>query len=119
MDHSIDFDFLLFWGTNWFVPLAIVALSIGWAQIWGDFFIEGQRQKEIEERFLDFVRNLAGAIKSGMPVPRAIIHVSSIRADMVTGQKRGLSEFAAMVVSTLCFVRSYCYTLFSTFNITW
>jgi archaeal flagellar protein FlaJ len=71
-------DILLFFGTRWFSPLFIVALTVGWAQVWMDFFIEGQRQKEIEERFLDLVRNLAGAIKSGMPIPNAIIHIGFI-----------------------------------------
>jgi len=72
------FDFLLFWKTKWFMPVFIVAGSIAWGQIWIDFFIEGQKQKEIESRFLDFVRNLTGAIKSGMPVPKAIMHVANI-----------------------------------------
>ena len=42
------FDFLLFWKTKWFMPVFIVAGSIAWGQIWIDFFIEGQKQKEIE-----------------------------------------------------------------------
>ena len=70
------FDIGLFFGSNYFFPILIVALTLGWVQIWLDFFIENQRQKEIETRFLDFVRNLAGAIKSGMPVARAIVHIA-------------------------------------------
>lgn len=71
-------DTLVFLNTSWFVPLIVVAITIGWVQIWIDFFVENQRQREVETRFLDFVRNLAGAIKSGMPVSRAIIHISKI-----------------------------------------
>jgi flagellar protein FlaJ len=41
-----------------------------------DYFAYNQRQKDIEERFPDFVRNLVSAIKSGMPVSRAIIYIS-------------------------------------------
>jgi archaeal flagellar protein FlaJ len=71
-------DIAVFYNSKWFLPLLIVALTIGWLQIWIDFFVENQKQREIETRFLDFVRNLTGAIKSGMPVSRAITHVSKI-----------------------------------------
>jgi flagellar protein FlaJ len=71
-------DIAVFLNSKWFLPLIIVAVTIGWLQIWLDFFVENQKQREIETRFLDFVRNLTGAIKSGMPVSRAITHVSKI-----------------------------------------
>jgi flagellar protein FlaJ len=69
-------DYAVFKGTSWFIPILIVAVSIAWLQAWLDFFIENQNQKEIESRFLDFVRNLSGAIKSGMPVSKSILHVA-------------------------------------------
>ncbi|PIN86989.1 hypothetical protein COV19_02235 [Candidatus Woesearchaeota archaeon CG10_big_fil_rev_8_21_14_0_10_44_13] len=69
-------DIAMFYHTLWFIPLIVVALTIGWSQYWIDFFMNIQRQKNIEARFPDFVRYLAGAIKSGMPVSRAIIYVS-------------------------------------------
>ncbi len=71
-------DIMYFLGQKWFIPVLIIAVTISWLQMWIDFFVENKRQKEIESRFLDFVRNLTGAIKSGMPVPRAITHVSKI-----------------------------------------
>jgi len=71
-------DFLVFQDSKLFAPIFIVALSIGWIQIWADFFVENKKQQEVETRFLDFVRNLAGAIKSGMPVSRAITHISKM-----------------------------------------
>lgn len=71
-------DITQLYDTNWFIPLIVVAVTIAWLQIWIDFFLEGQKQREIETRFLDFVRNLTGAIKSGMPVSRAISHISKI-----------------------------------------
>lgn len=70
-------DIVLFRTTRFFTPLIAVALTIGWSQIWIDYFIENSKKKEYEARFLDFVRNLVGAIKSGMPVPKAIIHVAN------------------------------------------
>jgi flagellar protein FlaJ len=71
-------DALVFFGTRWFLPGFIIAVSVSWIQIWLDFFMENQRQRDIETRFLDFVRNLTGAIKSGMPVSRSITHISKI-----------------------------------------
>ena len=71
-------DITQLYDTNWFIPLIVVAVTIAWLQIWIDYFLEGQKQREIETRFLDFVRNLTGAIKSGMPVSRAISHISKI-----------------------------------------
>jgi archaeal flagellar protein FlaJ len=66
----------MFKDSKLFVPLIIVSFVVGSFQFWVDFFQEGIRQKEIETRFVDFVRNLSGAIRSGMPVSRSIIHIS-------------------------------------------
>ncbi|MBW2967710.1 type II secretion system F family protein [Candidatus Woesearchaeota archaeon] len=70
-------NFIFFLRTAWFVPLIVVALSVGWSQFWIDFFVNTRKQKELESMFPEFVRNLVGAIKSGMPVSKAIIHVSA------------------------------------------
>ncbi len=59
-----------------FVPLIILAVTVAWAQFWIDFFVRRARQKELEKRFPDFVRNLVGAIKSGMPLGEAIEHIA-------------------------------------------
>ncbi|MFH1064210.1 MAG: type II secretion system F family protein [Candidatus Woesearchaeota archaeon] len=69
-------DFFFFMNTTWFIPLIVIALSIGWSQFWIDYFVNTKRQKEIESMFPEFVRNLVGAIKSGMPVSKAIIYVA-------------------------------------------
>lgn len=69
-------DFIFFMRTTWFIPLIVIALSIGWSQFWIDYFVFTKKQKEIESMFPEFVRNLVGAIKSGMPVSKAIIYVS-------------------------------------------
>lgn len=45
-------------------------------QFFVDYFVEVQRQKEIEDKFPDYVRNLVGAVKSGMPISKAIIYIS-------------------------------------------
>lgn len=69
-------DFFTFYGTAWFIPVVVVAVTVAWSKYWIDFFINLQRQRNIEARFPDFIRYLAGAIKSGMPVSKAIIYVS-------------------------------------------
>ncbi len=69
-------DILFFTDTLWFIPLIVIAVTIGWSQYWIDFFVEIQRQKNLEARFPDFVRYLVGAIRSGMPMSKAIVHVS-------------------------------------------
>jgi flagellar protein FlaJ len=69
-------DLMFFLRTPWFIPLIIVAVTIGWSQFWIDFFVSSRNQKEIESMFPEFVRNLVGAINSGMPISKAIIYVS-------------------------------------------
>ena len=70
-------DIMVFRGSGFFIPILFIALTIAWIQFWLDYFQENQRQKEIEARFPEFVRNLTAAIKSGMPISRAITHVAT------------------------------------------
>lgn len=69
-------DFYLFRATIWFYPLLVIALTIAWIQFWIDFFINRRIQRNLETTFPDYVRNLVGAIRSGMPVAEAIVHVA-------------------------------------------
>ena len=69
-------DMLFMRGTAWFIPLIAVGLILGLVQVFADYFLEQQKQRELEMRFPDFVRNLVGAIRSGMPAPRAIVHIA-------------------------------------------
>ena len=76
-------DYLYFFGKDsigsgrFFYALIIVSLSITWLQFWMDFFKEGKRQKEIEEKFTEFVRAIVSSVKSGITIPKAIIQVSN------------------------------------------
>ena len=60
-----------------FYPFIIVAVTVAWSQFWMDFFKEQNRQKEIELKFLEFIRNLVGTVKSGIPIPRAVSQVAN------------------------------------------
>jgi len=75
-------DFLYFYGEGsigngrFFYFFIVMGISMGWAQFWIDFFKEGKRQKEIEEKFTEFVRALVSSVKSGIPITKAVIQVS-------------------------------------------
>jgi flagellar protein FlaJ len=70
------FDFMLFSKTPIFVPFILVSVMIIVSQFWLDFLLENRRQKEIEEKFPEFVRNFVGSVSSGMSPSVAMINVS-------------------------------------------
>ena len=63
-------------GKAFFVPFLAIVAMVATLPHWLDIMRENKRQKEIEARFPDFVRNLSGAIKSGMPAAQAVIQVT-------------------------------------------
>ena len=56
----IFFDILLYFYyeplRRWFVPIIILAISLGGIQFWIDLYRDNKRQKEIEVKFLEFAR---------------------------------------------------------------
>ena len=72
-------DFYFFYGmkTRWFKPLIVIAFTLGGLQFLIDFVRETNRQKEIEEKFLAFVRALVQTVKSGISIPKAILQISN------------------------------------------
>jgi len=72
----IALDFMYFLKTRWFYSFLIVSLSVGWVHFWIDFFNELKRQKEIEMKFLEFVRALVNTVNSGVSIPQSIVNVS-------------------------------------------
>lgn len=71
-------DLIFFRTTPWFIPLIIIVVTVGWLPFWVSFLIKLAHQREIESKFPEFVRNLVGSVRSGMPAPKAILHVSTI-----------------------------------------
>ena len=61
---------------RFFYPIIVVAISIALGQFWIDFYNETKRQKDIEEKFLEFVRGLVGVVKSGISITKGIINVA-------------------------------------------
>lgn len=70
-------DLIFFRSTRWFFPILILAITVAWMQFWLEFFVKDKKRKELEDKFVEFVRNLVNAVKSGMPVPVAIRHVAT------------------------------------------
>ena len=75
-----------------FVPVLIVALTVGWIQFWIDFLKENKRQKEVEEKFLEFIRSLVGVVKSGVSIPRGILNVADEDYGALTVHVRKLAN---------------------------
>lgn len=69
-------DFYFFWNTRWFKPVLVIGLVLMTINFLIDFFQENKRQKEIEVKFLEFVRALMETVKSGISIPKAIREVS-------------------------------------------
>lgn len=74
-------------GSFVFVGMIVVVL-----QFLIDFFVEVRRQKEIEDAFPDYVRNLVGAVKSGMPISKAIVYVSKTEYGPLTYYAKKMSN---------------------------
>ncbi len=74
----IILDFIFFFSpmTRWFKPLIVVGLLIIGVPYIIEFLNENKRQKDIDVKFLEFVRNVVTTVKSGVSVSKAITQVS-------------------------------------------
>lgn len=61
--------------SRWFKPMLGIAFFVGVCQFWLDILAENRRNKEIEEKFLEFVRAVSDGVKSGIPIPKAIAEI--------------------------------------------
>jgi len=77
-------DFYLFFSfkapvgptARWFYPMLIISLNVGWAHIWIDSMKELKRQRRIEEKFVDFSRDIQSSVKSGISIPATLIQAA-------------------------------------------
>ncbi len=80
----LDFIFLFsfdpgsFGPSKWyFAPILVLAfVALGFPFV-SDILAENRRQKQIEIKFLEFVRGLVETVRSGVSIPQAILHVKS------------------------------------------
>src|SRR3989344_2819588 len=59
----------------------VVGIFFGTLPFFQDFLAEKKRQKELETKFLEFVRNLGEIVRSGVSIPQAIIQVRQAGAN--------------------------------------
>jgi len=62
--------------TRWLRPLIAIGLFFMGSQFLWDFTTENKRQQQIGSKFLEFVRSISNSVKSGIPVPKAIMMVA-------------------------------------------
>jgi len=72
----IVFDILYFLKTRWFFAVIVLAIVSIVIQFLLEIKKEQDRQKEIEEKFLEFVRALVGTVKSGISIPQALKQIA-------------------------------------------
>ncbi len=89
-------DYYLFFGKRWFYPLIIVCVTIAWIMPWNDFFKESKRQKEIETKFLEFVRTISSDVRSGIPISKSVLHAADKDFGALTPYTKKLASQVAM-----------------------
>lgn len=77
LDIYLFVDFTTGTIARWFWGVMVLAINIGGLQFFIDFMKENTRQKEIELKFLEFIRNLVENVRSGVSIPKSIIQVSN------------------------------------------
>lgn len=68
-------DFVFFSGDKIFYLLLVFAFLIGSLPLVIYLIKEGKREKENNEMFLEFTRNLVESIKTGVPISKSIINL--------------------------------------------
>lgn len=58
---------------RWFYPMFILSLNVAWAHGWVDFLKEMKKQKRIEEKFVDFARDIESSVRSGISIPSTLM----------------------------------------------
>lgn len=78
--------------TWYFSPILVIGALIGSIIFILDFMDENNRQKELETKFLEFVRGLVETVRSGATIPQAIIHVSAVNFGALTPYVQKLAK---------------------------
>jgi flagellar protein FlaJ len=73
----IIFDFFLFYQTKYFDFFAVLALVLASLPFVISIMLKRKKQKELEEKFLEFTRDLVENVKSGTPVSKSIINLKN------------------------------------------
>jgi len=76
----------------YFNPLLVIGTLIGSICFILDYMAENDRQKELETKFLEFVRGLVETVRSGVTIPQAIMHVSNTNLGALTPYVKKLAN---------------------------
>lgn len=63
--------------SRWFKPMLGIAFLLSVIQFWLDVLNENKGSREVEEKFLEFVRAISDGVKTGTPIPKAIISLKN------------------------------------------
>src|SRR3989338_2117042 len=78
LDFMLFFDFsTLSIESRWFRPMIVIGFLFMGIIFFLDFLNENKRQKELELKFLEFVRALVETVKSWLTVPSAVVAISN------------------------------------------
>src|SRR3989344_2458906 len=93
LDIVLFFDFSKFSPGAWyFSPILVIAILVGGINFFLDVLDENERQKELEVKFLEFVRSLVESVRSGVNIPQAIMHVSNTNLGALTPYVKKLAS---------------------------
>ena len=93
LDIVLFFDFSKFSPGAWyFSPILVIAILVGGINFFLDVLDENKRQKELELKFLEFVRSLVETVRSGVNIPQAIMHVSNTNLGALTPYVKKLAS---------------------------
>jgi archaeal flagellar protein FlaJ len=76
---TLIFSFIIFYPINspFLKPFIAVGVAIILIPFWIEVLKENSKQREIEEKFLEFVRSITGNVRAGTPIPKSIIEAAS------------------------------------------
>ena len=93
LDIVLFFDFSKFSPGAWyFSPILVIAILVGGINFFLDVLDENKRQKELELKYLEFVRSLVETVRSGVNIPQAIMHVSNTNLGALTPYVKKLAS---------------------------
>ncbi len=73
-------------------PIIAMGIILATIQFWIDMLRENKRQNELENKFLEFSRALESTVKSGVPVPKAIMQISNADYGALTPHVKKMSN---------------------------
>jgi flagellar protein FlaJ len=103
----IALDFVLFSNTKMFWFLMGLAVIIALLPFLIIFITETGREKEKEEKFLEFARNLTESVRAGTPISKSIINISGKEYGSLTEHVRKLANQVSLAIPVRQALRTF------------